>query len=146
MEKKIIFTFALLAILCMINAFPHHLHKRTTSFEVCSPINGTDIPLLNVTISPDPVIPLQNTTFFINGTLTTPITSDLELHVAFLNQTSLIAPPFTAQLPLGAVVVNEVEQVPIPSLSSFYTIIVFIGNDPTLPTVVVGCAMVSVGG
>jgi hypothetical protein len=145
MKNNFLFTFALLAILCMVNAFPHRLYKRTTTFGECPINNSTSLLLLTVAISPDPVIPQQNTTFTVNGTLTTPITSDLGLVIAFLDSGfGLIDTPFSVQIPLGTAV-NVVEQVLIPNLPSQYAIAVWIGKTPLAPSVIIACTMASVG-
>lgn len=59
----------------MVNAIPHQLFKRNTRFEQCNPIAPvtTSPPLLDVTLSPDPVVPGLLVSFIISGELSGPI-------------------------------------------------------------------------
>ncbi|CAG8557234.1 13104_t:CDS:1 [Ambispora gerdemannii] len=145
MKTNFLFVFALLAMLCVVNAIPHQLHKRTTVFGPCTP---NPPPELSVKISPDPVVPDQIATFTVNGTLETPITKDFKFMVAFDDDSGAVAPPFTADIALGTTV-NVVEKVPVPSqslLPSTYGIAVGIVNPNVEPYLVIGCAYATVNG
>ena len=61
MNRNFIFVFVLLVTLSMVNAIP--LNKRTTSFDACS------VPVLTVSINPDPPVARQDVKFDISGTL-----------------------------------------------------------------------------
>ncbi|CAG8585620.1 3712_t:CDS:1 [Ambispora gerdemannii] len=144
MKTNFLFVFALLAMLCVVKAIPHQLYKRTTEFGPCPVPN---LPSeLSVTISPDPVVPDQISTFTVTGTLTTPITEDFNLIIAFDDPQSPL--PFVAQIPPGTTV-NAVENVPVPSqslLPSTYGIAVAIINQNFEPHLVIGCAYATVNG
>ena len=64
MKRDFIFVFVLLAILSMVNAIPHQLHKRDTTFIQCP---KSDASLLTVSVSPDPPVPGQTATYTISG-------------------------------------------------------------------------------
>ncbi|CAG8557003.1 3759_t:CDS:1 [Paraglomus occultum] len=59
--------FVLVATVSAINAIPYGLSKRTTQFGVCGTISPLP-PLLDVSISPDPIVSGTPVTFSINGT------------------------------------------------------------------------------
>ena len=66
MNRNFIFVFILLAALSLVNAMPHELRKRTTTFGPCS---NLDKPVLDITISPDPIVAGASVTFTVSGTL-----------------------------------------------------------------------------
>ena len=70
MNRNLIFTIIviLLATLSMVNAIPHQLHKRATTFVPCT----TGSPnKLAVSIQPDPPVPNGQLLVTVSGTLTT---------------------------------------------------------------------------
>ncbi|CAG8592115.1 16695_t:CDS:2 [Funneliformis mosseae] len=69
----------------MVNAFPHQLQKRTTSFGECETDGSTPPPLVSVTINPDPVVLGQTETFTVSGTLGVDITSKTQLIIFYGN-------------------------------------------------------------
>src|SRR5437588_6441904 len=69
MNQIFIFVFILLAALSLVNAMPHELRKRTTTFEKCTNSELADVPLLDVKISPDPVFDGASMTFTVSVTL-----------------------------------------------------------------------------
>jgi hypothetical protein len=144
---KNIFIFALLAILCMVNAIPHQLHKRNTQFGPCPGLPDPQPSPLSVTISPDPVIPGETANFTVTGTLSTPITPDFKLLIGFGDSSGPIAPPFIANITIGTTV-NVVENVPVPKnldVTSFYAILVCIYNPTVTPPLITGCTFAEVG-
>lgn len=64
MNRNFGFALILLAMLSIINAISHQLYKRKTKFGAC-PFSGVP-SVLNVTISPDPVVKHK---FTISGSL-----------------------------------------------------------------------------
>ncbi|RGB24500.1 hypothetical protein C1646_676339 [Rhizophagus diaphanus] len=68
----------------IVNAIPHQLHKRTTSFSGCANV-APDTPVLSVTLSPDPVVQESTDTFTISGTLKQDITNAYSLYIAFVD-------------------------------------------------------------
>ncbi|CAG8552160.1 705_t:CDS:1 [Ambispora gerdemannii] len=85
MNRNFVFALILLAMLSRINAIPHQLHKRTTEFDACSNL-PPETPVLDVTISPDPVVPESTDTFTISGTLKQDITDDFKLYIVFTDE------------------------------------------------------------
>ncbi|CAG8590532.1 1031_t:CDS:1 [Paraglomus occultum] len=74
MKHPVFFLFFALITTSVINAIPRgFLSKRATQFYQCI-YNGTDIPPLNVSVLPDPIVSGQDVTFGISGTATTDIT------------------------------------------------------------------------
>src|SRR6266516_3365988 len=85
MKQNFVFALILLTTLSIVNAIPHQLHKRTTEFDACSNL-PPETPVLDVTISPDPVVPESKDKFTISGTLTQDITDGIKLYIAFVDQ------------------------------------------------------------
>src|ERR1041384_3310287 len=92
MNRNFSLIFVLLAILSIVNAIPH---KRATTFQPC-----TDGNPLDVTISPDPLIPGGTAEFSIAGKITPPATPGSRLGIAFLDSAAktLLAPPLEMDL------------------------------------------------
>jgi len=63
----------------MINSIPHQLHKRSTQFKECK----NSPPLINVKLSPDPIVSGKTDTITISGKLKLPITKFSNFFVAF---------------------------------------------------------------
>src|SRR5205085_20555 len=76
---KFIFVFILLVTLSIVNAIPHQLHNRATTFLPC---NTGESPL-DVTISPVPGRAVNNIT--IRGQLSQPVTTGSTISIAFLD-------------------------------------------------------------
>ncbi|CAG8657085.1 6836_t:CDS:1 [Ambispora gerdemannii] len=137
MKTNFLFVFALLAMICIVNAIPHQLHKRTTTFGPCPVL----LPLveLSVTISPDPLVSGKTATFFVKGELTSPATKDFLIYV----QIAGMDPPFYSKIPLGTTV-NVVLEVPVPAnLPADYGIQVDIVDTKTATPVACAFAVVS---
>ncbi|CAJ0919297.1 10461_t:CDS:2 [Entrophospora sp. SA101] len=129
---KFIFAFLLLATLSMVvNAIPHQLLKRTTTFNQCPPTeNGGQPPQLTVVLSTDPAVPGQTDDFTISGTLSRPVNDNDNTIVQFFNTVSQ-----------NPVVLN----VSVPAeLPNPYGILVVVINIATGE--VIGCAYSIVGG
>jgi len=146
---KFIFAFLLLATLSMVvNAIPHQLLKRTTTFGQCPPVSPVQPapPLLNVVLSPDPVVAKQTDEFTISGTLSRPVEDGDLTIVAFFDPVAKapVGDPTTAptdhNTPFSQKLeVNVPGQLPTP-----YGIGVAVGNPDTQE--VIGCAFSIVGG
>src|SRR5688500_11194931 len=67
MKRSLIFAIILLATLSMINAIPHQLHKRVTTFVPCP--EGS-LNVISVQLQPDPPVSDSTLTIMITGTLT----------------------------------------------------------------------------
>src|ERR1700722_4465145 len=72
------FILILLVTLSIVNAIPHQLYKRTTTFGPCQ-----GVPFINVTISPDPVIIGQDITFDVSGRLNEDVPTNPEMYIHF---------------------------------------------------------------
>ncbi|RIA95710.1 hypothetical protein C1645_816293 [Glomus cerebriforme] len=74
MERKFIFVCILFAMLSTLNAIPHQLHKRDTFFQKCTkePPSGK----LDVTFTPNPLVPGSPSIFEVSGILGNPIPVD----------------------------------------------------------------------
>ncbi|RIA92848.1 hypothetical protein C1645_820154 [Glomus cerebriforme] len=72
MKQNFIFAFALLATLLMVNAAPYQLDKRTIKFGKCPGEDGK-LPLLDVTVSPDPLEKGKDFNVTVSGPLTVDI-------------------------------------------------------------------------
>ncbi|CAB4381050.1 hypothetical protein RhiirA5_360058 [Rhizophagus irregularis] len=84
MSRSLVFALILLIMVSIVNAIPHQLHKRTTSFSGCANL-PPDTPVLSVTLSPDPVVQESTDTFTISGTLKQDITNGYSLYIAFVD-------------------------------------------------------------
>src|SRR4051812_42680445 len=128
MNRKFIFVFTLLAILSMVNAIPHQLQKRATTFIPCPNENP-----LTVSVTPDPLVPGKTATYTVAGKFAKAAPKGSGLVVAFFNSgTGKLVPagdPFIvdicAKAPCPANSIETVEQVPVPAgLSKSYVNIV----------------------
>src|ERR1043165_687473 len=117
MNRNFIFVFILLAVLSMVNAIP--LQKRETEFGKCPPIPKlpSQPDPISVSISPDPVVPGQNDTFPVSGTLSKEITPEYKLEIAFGDLTGKIlaiyiedVPPTQPKTPFNVVVAELVPE------------------------------------
>ncbi|CAG8574617.1 9653_t:CDS:1 [Paraglomus occultum] len=82
--------FALFFALVIINnAIPHGLSKRSTEFYPCS-LDGPQTLPLNVTMSPDPMVSGQDTTFIISGTAKTDTTIKASVAIYIYTNTSSV--------------------------------------------------------
>jgi hypothetical protein len=68
MKQTFIFAIILLTTLSMVNAFPHQLDKRATTFVTCPSGSPNQI---NVSIQPDPPVSNSSLLITVSGTLTT---------------------------------------------------------------------------
>src|SRR5207244_1300260 len=92
MNRNLIFAFILLATLFMVNAVPHQLFKRGTTFNPC-PLTGVDP--LTVSINPDPPVAGKPEKFKVGGTLAKGITAGktvLAIGFTDVNKAPLIDP------------------------------------------------------
>ncbi|CAJ0768083.1 16954_t:CDS:2 [Entrophospora sp. SA101] len=138
---KFIFAFLLLATLSMVvNAIPHQLLKRTTTFNQCPPTeNGGQPPQLTVVLSTDPAVPGQTDDFTISGTLSRPVNDNDNTIVQFFNTVSQ-NPVADPKIPF-----SQVLNVSVPAeLPNPYGILVVVINIATGE--VIGCAYSIVGG
>uniref|UniRef100_U9UJ63 Phosphatidylglycerol/phosphatidylinositol transfer protein n=1 Tax=Rhizophagus irregularis (strain DAOM 181602 / DAOM 197198 / MUCL 43194) TaxID=747089 RepID=U9UJ63_RHIID len=73
MNRNFIFV-SLLATLSTVNTIPHQLYNRTNTFGPCSKAPPETV-LLNVVLSPDPVIAGKNDTFTIDAKFNVEVTT-----------------------------------------------------------------------
>nr|CAG8633764.1 7122_t:CDS:1 [Entrophospora candida] len=145
---KFIFAFLLLATLSMVvNAIPHQLLKRTTSFNKCPPLpSGKQPPLLTVVLSPDPVVTGQTDNFTISGTLSRPVADGDLTGAGFFDPVAKIVlgePTIAHTDPKTPF--SQVLNLDVPAtLPTPYGIMVGVGNLDTQD--VIGCAFSIVGG
>lgn len=92
MSRIFILAFVLFATLFAVNAAPFALVKRETQFLPC-PNAPADVALLNVKMTPDPVVPGGQETFAITGTMKKDIVDGDQLLIAFVDP--------NAQQPIG---------------------------------------------
>ncbi|RIA86361.1 hypothetical protein C1645_779872 [Glomus cerebriforme] len=81
MKRIMIFAFALLATLSIVNA---------ATFKSCPADPFPPMNLLTVTISPDPLVPGEYSTFEVSGELSKP-TSNADLFIGFSDTNSKLA-------------------------------------------------------
>src|ERR1043165_3081917 len=82
MNRNFIFVLVLLATLSMVNAIPHQLYKRTTTFGPCSKAPPGTVTV-DVKLSPDPVVAGQTDTFTITAKFTEDVVTGTQVIVAF---------------------------------------------------------------
>src|SRR5438045_4974320 len=80
MKQNLIFAFILLATLSMVNAIPHQLYKKSTKFEECPNVGDA---VLNVSLSPDPVVAGQPDSLNVYGKLEKELTFFHKLVIEF---------------------------------------------------------------
>ena len=142
----------MLATLSMVNAVPHLLYKRETSFGPC-PVSPP-ITQVDVTISPDPVVAGKPDTFTVSGTLTEDITDETLLLIVFGDPSTgkQVGDTYTQPIctgtgcPIKAGTKFDVtaKDVPVPAdLPKAYSIGVGVVNSATD---ILGCAVAIVGG
>ena len=149
MKRDFIFVFILLAILSMVNAIPHQLHKRDTTFVQCPKTDENVASLLTVIVSPDPPVAGQTATYTISGELAKAAPLGSELRIGFFDlEAKLIGVPTITDLcskvecPTSSI--SIVEQVTIPAaLPDAYASAVLIID---LDKIRYGCAVAAVGG
>ena len=139
----------------MVNAVP--LHERndrgTTTFNAC-PLSN--IPSLNVTIVPNPIVPRKTVAFSIFATLNNKVTAGTtKLEIEFADSTGqkivndVYFQVFTEPFDAGTTVSITAPSVPAPDeLPDVYTIGVAIGDpvhNPITPLNIFGCAYAVVG-
>ncbi|CAJ0844121.1 6011_t:CDS:1, partial [Entrophospora sp. SA101] len=145
---KFIFAFLLLATLSMmVNAIPHQLFKRTTAFSQCPTVKSGEAPppLLNVILSPDPVVPLKTDTFTISGTLSHPVIDGDVTAVGFIDPVAKTPIGDPTNVPADPKTpFSQVLDVDVPAkLPDTYGIVVVVRNQKTQE--VMGCAFSIVG-
>ena len=134
MKRDFIFVFILLATLSMVNAIPHQLHKRDTTFNQCL---KSDASLLTVSVSPDPPVPGQTATYTISERQSLPSTGELK----FIGEPIVTELCAKAACPTDSI--SIVEQVTIPAaLPKVYSNAIGI-LDPA--KIEYGCAIAAVG-
>jgi hypothetical protein len=147
MNRNFIFVFILLATFSIVNAIP--LQKRETVFGKCPPIPQLPIQpdQISVSISPDPVVPGQDDTFTVSGTLSKEITDEYKLVIGFADLTGKSyavyvedLPPTKPKTPFNVV---KTEAVPA-DLPGSYAIGVGVAKLSNPPDVI-GCALAVVG-
>nr|CAG8680487.1 2766_t:CDS:1 [Entrophospora candida] len=132
----------------VVNAIPHQLLKRTTTFSQCPPLTpgGVPPPLLNVILSPDPIVPGQSDSVTISGALSRPVIDGDIAAVALIDPAAKapIGEPTTApanpKTPFSQVLDLEVA----PELPATYVILTGVANPKTQE--VLGCALSLIGG
>jgi hypothetical protein len=156
MKRNCIFAFTLLAMLFMVNAVPHQLHKRATTKFLTCPLKDT--ATLTVSMTPDPIVQAENVVFSAVGTLGHDVTAGTTfLAIIFADATGkkilndAYFQVFTDSFPAGSTVSITAPNVPAPQdLPSSYTIGVGIGDpdlgNPLSPLVIYGCTYAVVGG
>src|SRR3954454_1683845 len=83
MERKFIFICILLVTLSVINAIPLQLHKRALVFQKCG---GDTLAGLDVTVTPDPLVPGYLSMFEVSGkSVVDDIPEGSVLAIAFLD-------------------------------------------------------------
>src|SRR4051812_35009536 len=95
MNRNISIILVLLFTLSIVNAIPHQLHKRITAFGSCGIGN-----VLDVAVSPDPLIPGKTAQFSVSGPLTPPAKTGSTLGIGFFaaGADDPIAPPLYLDL------------------------------------------------
>nr|CAG8486981.1 14820_t:CDS:1 [Entrophospora candida] len=145
---KFIFAFLLLATLSMVvNAIPHQLLKRTTTFSPCLPSKPGEQPppLLNVILSPDPIVAGKTDSVTISGTLSRPVIDGDFTVVALVGLASKVpigdpvAAPTDPKTPFSQVLDLNVAA----KLPATYVILAGVGNPKTQE--VLGCALCIIG-
>jgi len=154
MKRNFILVFILLVTLSTVNAIPHQLLRRVTTFQPCP--DGQGAPL-NVIVTPDPPKAGDTAAFDVSGTANEVINNDAVLAIGFVNLSSdpptLVGEPFTQQICSGNVKCPvqsgtsfeaKAEQVPVPKVSEPFGIIVAVGSpESKTPS---NCALAVVGG
>ena len=113
MNRNFIFVLVLLATLSMVNAIPHQFYKRTSNFGPC-PKAPPEATVLDVKLSPDPVIAGKTDTFTITGKFKGEVTTKTKVVVDFFASQ---AEPFiddackytTCPVPPGTEIIAKVE-------------------------------------
>jgi len=138
MKQNLILVVILLATLLMVNAIPHHLIKRDTTFGPCNTTDptadptATPPPELTVTVSPDPPVPGQDCTFTITGSAA--IAAGDQLVVSAVDSTGAITidPPIdicsTAGVTCPADTLSITATATIPAETGDFGIIVIVGD------------------
>lgn len=147
MNRSLVFALILLITVSIVNAIPHQLHKRTTSFGACSNV-PSDTPVLSVTLSPDPVVQEQTDTFGVSGTLKQDITDGYNLYIAFVDDNGNIissdivdiCKEVTCPVKAGTPY-STTQDVYVPSFSGSTFIVVGIANGIGTSANVIGCAI-----
>ncbi|PKK72496.1 hypothetical protein GLOIN_2v1776710 [Rhizophagus irregularis DAOM 181602=DAOM 197198] len=98
MNRNFIFV-SLLATLSTVNTIPHQLYNRTNTFGPCSKAPPETV-LLNVVLSPDPVIAGKNDTFTIDAKFNVEVTTSTK----YTECPVLPGTEMTAKVPVPAVV------------------------------------------
>jgi len=93
MKQNLILVVIFLATLLMVNATPHQLHKRVTTFGACPPDSTDTGPapgVLTVSISPDPPVAGQDCIATIGATF--PVDTPDQLVIASIDATDAATP------------------------------------------------------
>ncbi|CAG8719679.1 16541_t:CDS:1 [Funneliformis mosseae] len=133
----------------MVNAIPHKLIKRTTTFKQCPPPEGstTPPPLLQVSLSADPPVAKQKNTFTVSGKLSRDVAENTRIVISFvdLNKNTVIFDDFVCtdvRCPIKAGdQFTKTMTVEVPgNLTSSYVLTVGVGytSEP------IGCAFATI--
>src|SRR5256885_6119129 len=145
MNRNLSLLFVLLITLSIVNAIPFKLNKRVTTFGKCP--KGSP---LDVSITPDPLVPGGTATFTVGGQLSSPAQTGSMLVIAFFDAAvQPIGTPFQTDLcsitgltcPLTTLGATGPVQIPA-ALPAKYAIVVGV-LDPA--GTLLGCASTAVG-
>jgi len=153
MKRNFILVFILLVTLSTVNAIPHQLLRRVTTFQPCP--DGQGAPL-NVIVTPDPPKAGDTASFDVSGNANEDINDDAIMAIGFVDlssdQPKLVGEPFVQQIcsgikcPVrsGTSFEAKAEQVPVPKVTEPFGIVVGVGSPKNnAPS---NCALAVVGG
>jgi hypothetical protein len=156
MKQTLILVVILLATFSMVNAIPHQLNKRATTFTACP--TGSTYPL-TVTLQPDPPVAGQECLFNIGGTfpidtgsqlvvqpldsagntVDQPITTDICTIAGFTCSTPTDATDATDTTPFSII-----QSIPVPAdaIAPYSLIVTIIGADGSI----LACSLGTIAG
>jgi len=147
MKQNLILVVILLATLLMVNAIPHHLRKRATTFGPCNTTDPTDPtatppPELTVSISPDPPTQGADCTFTVAGSIA--VAAGDVLYVATVDSTGAFNLDPSIDLCSSGVTcpadsLSITTTASIPTETGDYSIVVFVADATN--TTMLGCAV-----
>jgi hypothetical protein len=146
MKQTFIFAIILLTTLSMVNAFPHQLDKRATTFVTCPSGSPNQI---NVSIQPDPPVSNSSLLITVSGTLTTgTIDAGSQFVFRVLDDSGAKGDPYTMDICITCPMTTGtsfsiVNNIPTGTLTGTYTIFVFILDSAAN---ILACSMGTVNG